>query len=288
MPSGDQAEEVLSPLDVIARALLPSAFITQICDPVYGSERSKAILLPSGDHAGSCLSPGPLVSANAFAPFASITQIWKSSDGPPRAKTIRFATGDQSGVVFSPFVVSACASVPSAFTAQICESLYRPARVNAIWDPSGDHVGEYLSSGPAVTGCASLPSPFMVQICRFSDCPPRANAMRSVPAALAVWGAIATSANASSARPENLRQMISATDVGTVTPPVFWHERLERAGGRMKQVHERRRGHSASWLAEMVAVHRTPSVQRPACNLDLRDNTITILSSNNEKSRCSP
>ena len=149
---------MLSPLEVIARALLPSAFMTQIWTRCT-VERSKAILLPSGDHAGSCLSPGPLVSANAFAPFASMTQIWKSSDGPPRAKTIRFATGDQSGVVFSPFVVSACASVPSAFTAQICESLYRPVRVNAIWDPSGDHVGEVLVVGPCCDGVRVAPVP---------------------------------------------------------------------------------------------------------------------------------
>src|SRR5215213_11670354 len=77
---------------------VPSGFIIQISRMFVDMPREKAILLPSGDHAG-CQSPRVLlVSAFGFDPSASITQM---AMFPSRSlvNAIFIPSGDQAGSV---------------------------------------------------------------------------------------------------------------------------------------------------------------------------------------------
>src|SRR5215472_9300529 len=178
----------------------PSAFATQMLKVPFVLRASlpsrapwdeKAILLPSGDHAGKKLLPAvSFVTATAVPePSAFITQTLVLLPGfaaslPSRAredlKTILLPSGDHAGAKLpapsAVSVVRAVAPEPSVLTTQmlliafvLAASLPSSARceLKAIFLPSGDQTGKKLLALAAVSlvsGVMPEPSASTTQI----------------------------------------------------------------------------------------------------------------------------
>src|SRR6266508_4267511 len=121
------------------------------------------MFVPSGDQLGIRSSED--VDGVRFVcpvPSAFITQTSATSDVPMNAILSPF--GDHEGWLWRPPLVIGWTSLPSAFITKIC-GVPLTTRANAIFWPSGDHVGE-KSSLPDVSAALFNPLASITQIPR--------------------------------------------------------------------------------------------------------------------------